>query len=102
MNPLRIYRELDTNKLSPLTREFLLAFEGQSDFVDNDTPRDDVFTEEVIEATIAYHIVSDDGQSLAKFDSLAKAEKAAAGAKVTFNVDIEVPKEEEPAKPAKV
>jgi len=87
---LRVFRELDIEQLSPMVRDFLLAFEGQSDFVWNDQPRDEVITDEIMQATKAYHLVDEDGKVLAKYKTLASAEQAAAGAKVTFQVDVDL------------
>lgn len=95
MKHLRIFRELDNESLSELTRDYLLAFEGQSDFVDNDVPRDDVYTEEILAVTKAFHLVDDDGTSLAVFKDLLSAERAASGAKITVNVEVDIPEGEE-------
>lgn len=86
-----VYRELDIKKLSEFTRDYLLAFEGQSDFVSNEKPRDEVVTTEIMDATVAYHLVDEDGQILAKYKTLDSALKAAASAKVTFQLEVDLP-----------
>lgn len=95
MITLDLYRILDPKLLSQEAVEYFEKYEGSSEYVEADRARDVEWTEEVIAATAEYAIIGPDGDVLAKFPTLADAEKARANAKITFSIDLEDEDEEE-------
>lgn len=65
------------------------------EFVNNDLPRDDAITQEIVGSTQGFAIADEDGNIYKKFKVLADAEKARAGAVPSFNVDLDIPDEGE-------
>lgn len=58
-------------------------------YVNNDYPRDYFITHELIEKTAGFALSDSEGNIVATFDTLKAAEKARAGAKVTFEVKVD-------------
>lgn len=58
-------------------------------FVDNDYPRDSAVAYELQDTTVGFAVAGPDGEILREFPTLAQAEKAAAGARVVFSVDVD-------------
>lgn len=91
--PLIVYRRLEG-----LADEDLEYFRGndverviEADdgfYVDGDQARDFEYTQLVIEKTTAYAVASDEGEILARFETLTEAEAARANAKVTFSIEL--------------
>ncbi len=57
-------------------------------FVANDYPRDWAVADELMSKTIGYAVADEDGQVLAEYSSLTRAELARDTAKVSFSVDV--------------
>lgn len=92
MPKLRIFRRLDVDRLSPEFIEKIGQDEGSVEYVDHDRPRDLGFTEEILEATVGAALVDSEGQILAEYngpDAWRKVEKAKAGARITFDIDLD-------------
>ena len=87
---LRKVRELSPQALFELAKD-----EGDKayfpDFVDNDLPRDDAITQEIVAATQGFAIADEDGTIYKKFKDLNDAETARANAVPSFNVELELP-----------
>lgn len=94
---LRIYRNLDRNKISAEFAAHLRDYEHNDNptFVDQDRPRDYEWTDEIVNATKSYSLVDPTGREVGKFDTLAKAEAAAKSAKFTFDVSVSLDPEDE-------
>ena len=96
-----IYRELDSDVLGEEAQAYLEEYEGDSQFVLHEYPRSLEWTQEIVEATVAFHLVNNNDDSiLASFpitnyptavDAMTAAEKAAASASV--KLDILVPRD---------
>lgn len=93
MQGLLILRKV--RELSPAALQELFKDEGDKtyfpDFVDNDLPRDDAITQEIVAATQGFAIADEDGNIYKKFRDLSDAEQARANAVPSFNVELEVP-----------
>lgn len=63
------------------------------DFVNNDLPRDDAITQEIVGSTQGFAIADEDGNIYKKFKNLVDAEKARANAVPSFTVDLDIPDE---------
>jgi len=58
--------------------------------VDNDLPRDEAITLEIMAATTGYAIAGYTGQIVREFRTFAEADKARRNARVSFNVDVDI------------
>lgn len=58
-------------------------------FVENDIPRESAITDGIVENTLGFVIVDDDGNIVRETKSLQRAESAISSAKFSFNVDID-------------
>ena len=86
---LRIMRRLDRSKLSNEAIAYFEKFEQGADYVDSNQARDYVWSDEIIASTIDFCIASNDGEILADgFGSIAEADAARAGAKLTFKLEL--------------
>lgn len=94
MNNLMILRRVQN--LSPQTLKELSVREGDMpyfpDWIDNDLPRDGAYTDEIMQEdnTLGFGIADESGTVLKKFKTLEEAERAKRGAKVTFEVKVDV------------
>lgn len=87
---LTIYRKLNPKITTDAFKAFITNDEaGNPDFVDGERVRDYVWTDEIVEATVGFAVVGQNGDILAEFPSLEAAEKAKASAKVVFDVKID-------------
>ncbi len=89
--PLRVFRHLDVEQLHPNVEDALRRREGRSDYVDTDLARDWEETEEIIAATTGAALVDSDGTivfSEEGKEAFLRVAKAAAGAKVTVEIDL--------------
>jgi len=86
---LSLYRKLNVKKLGKECIEYLIKAEGSAEMVDNDKPRDIEWTQEIMGATLGYVIADAEGDILAEFDDLEKAEKALKGATIKFEIELE-------------
>lgn len=89
---LKLFRELDPDLLSGPAKQWLAANEGSYELVDNDRVRSVAWTEEIINATVGFKILTSDSEPLATFDSLGDALSAMSGAKVEVKVKVDLPK----------
>ena len=87
---LTIYRVLERSLLSPEFIEHVKTAEHAADptFVENDRPRDYLWSDEIVAATKAFALVDQNGNRVAEFPTLVEAEAAAASATVTFGVQV--------------
>jgi len=80
--------------LSPATMEEVAVKESDfpyfPDWVNNDLPRSDPYTIELMDRTLGFGVAGEDGVVLKKFKTLEEAEQARATAKVTFEVKVDV------------
>lgn len=86
---LRVVRKVED--LEPATVEYLTAreqFDPAFPWLDNDAVRDADFTDEIIAKTVGYGIANEDGEVLREVPGLQVAERAVAGARIVFDVDI--------------
>lgn len=92
MEGLLVLRRVDT--LTQGAFEYLYEDEGDKayfpKYVDNDRPRDDAITQELMEKTIGFAIADSSGQVYKKFKDVASAETARANAKPSFAYELEV------------
>lgn len=71
-------------------------YDGGDIYIVNDAPHDYVETNEIIRATTGFAVADSYGRILAgPFRDLARAESAKSGAKVQFEVEVEVPEEDD-------
>lgn len=101
---LRVFRQLDVKKLSPDFIETVGAAEGSVEWVDAARARDQIWTEEIMDATIGAAIVDARGEFVKTFpgkDGFLAAEKSRSSARVVFDYDlVEETTAEEDALPA--
>lgn len=64
------------------------------EFVNNDLPRDDAITQEIVGSTQGFAIADEDGNIYKKFKVLADAERARASAVPSFSVELDIPEAE--------
>jgi len=92
MEGLLVLRRVDV--LTQGAFEYLYENEGDKayfpKYVDNDRPRDDAITQELMAKTIGFAVADTDGQVYKKFNSLVEAETARANAKPAFAYDLEI------------
>lgn len=92
MEGLLVLRRVDT--LTQGAFEYLYENEGDKayfpKYVDNDRPRDDAITQELMEKTIGFAIADTSGQVYKKFKTVVEAERARASAKPSFAYELEV------------
>jgi hypothetical protein len=89
---ITVMRRLDRSLLSEEAIEFLssVAGGGSADLVDNDRPRDYVWTDEIIAATETFVLASPDGEVLSRdFGTIGEAEKARDGARLTVQFELD-------------
>lgn len=88
---LRVFRQLDVDKLSPEFKATVGEAEGSFEWVDAGRARDEIWTDEIMQSTIASALVDANGQILRTFpgpDGFKAAEKARASARMVFDVDL--------------
>lgn len=92
MEGLLVLRRVDT--LTQGAFEYLYENEGDKGYfpkyVDNDRPRDDAITQELMEKTIGFAVADVNGQIYKKFSNVVDAETARANAKPSFSYDLEI------------
>lgn len=90
---MRVYRKLDTQKLSPEFIEHLSLHEdGTVEYVDADRARDQVWTEEIMEFTVGAALVDEEGNIVKTFDGpngFVAAEKARSSVRVIFDYEVD-------------
>lgn len=87
---LTIYRVLDGGKLSPEFIAHVQKDEKAADptFVENDRPRDYLWSDEIVAATRSFALVDQNGNRVAEFPTLTEVEAARASATITFGVTV--------------
>lgn len=90
INPqLRIFAQLDVDKLSKEFKETIGKAEGTFEAVDWDKARDLPWTEEVMAAVESFLVVDEEGEVLTTVDTFAKADRVRQSARVTFQVEVD-------------
>lgn len=90
---ITIWRKLE--KPGPELAGYLMAYEGidpdvRGWWVEADRPRDFVWTEEIVEKTVAFGLVSSTGKMIAEFESLEDAIEAERTAEIDFTTKVKV------------
>lgn len=92
MEGLLVLRRVET--LTQGAFEYLYVDEGDKPyfprFVDNDRPRDDAITQELMDKTIGFAVADTNGNVYKKFKTVEEAETARARAVPSFNIEIDV------------
>jgi hypothetical protein len=89
---LRVFRQLDVDKLSDEFKEKIGLGEGNYEYVDIDRARDFPYTEEIMQTTIGAVLADAEGNILATFagpQAWVRADRARQGARITFDINLE-------------
>ena len=89
---LRIMRRVDTKMLSQATLEYLAMREAfdpsEGDLLSNDAVREAEYNEEIIEATVGFAMVNEDGEVIREDDNLKRIEALRRSARIVFSEEI--------------
>lgn len=93
----KVLRRISTD-LDPTVAEQIAVHQDgfygpANDYVDNDYPRDWFVAEELMDKTVGFALATPDGEIVKEFTTLGQAEAARQGARVVFNVDVDIDEE---------